>query len=271
MLREAGRLSTRIHLAALVVIASTSLFVTVLIVQTGQLMTFWPLYLVPITVAALTYHVPGAAIVSASSAAQILLVYHNAGLGSGPLTELSIGMAAFTLSGLIIGAQARRHQQHGHQLEQASIVDPATGKHKSEYLLERFAEELRRSERYDLPCSIVIAQVDEFERFHEQFGRYKAGLLIEHLGEVLEVNLRDIDLLGRMGPESFAIVLPQTSGRDAEAVAARIRSVVADTEFEGDALEPVTSCTVSIAHSAYPEDGSTPTDLVRVARERLVG
>jgi diguanylate cyclase (GGDEF)-like protein len=266
---DSHRRPTSIHLAALVLVGLTGGFVTALILVTGELVTLWPLYIVPIVIAALTYYVGGAVLAAAICAALLVLMHYNMGPTTFFLPELIVGMAAFTISGVVIGLQAHRSKRHGTVLEETSILDPVTGLYKRAHLDKRLQEELRRSERYGLNCSVVLVEIECFDAFKQQFGSYKAELLLEHLGDILRVSVRDHDIVARYGEISFAIVLPFADAEQAESVATRLRDIVADTEFEGDVLEPATHCTVRTAHAAYPGDACERVPLLALAENRL--
>ncbi|MDZ4180834.1 MAG: GGDEF domain-containing protein [Coriobacteriia bacterium] len=257
------------HLAALVLVGITGTFVTALILMTGELLVLWPLYLIPIVIAALVYHVAGAVLAAAVASAILSLALYATGLDPAALPELAIGMGAFTVSGIVIGLQARRSHRHGDLLETASIFDPLTGLYKREYFDRRLTEEVRRAERYGLHCSVVLVQIECFEAFKEQFGHYKAAMLIEHLGEVVRVSVRDSDIIARYGPTSLVIALPVTDIGEAGTVAERLGSTVAETEFEGDVLEPATHCAVQTACATFPEDACDRDGLLRAAEVRL--
>ncbi len=266
---DTHRRPTSLHLAALVLVALTGGFVTTLIVITGEIATLWPLYIVPIVIAALTYHVGGGVLVSAICAALLVLARYGAGAPSAALPELVVGVVAFTISGVVIGVQAYRSSRHGTILEETSIRDPVTGVYKRAYLDKRLHEELRRSERHGLSCSVLLVEVDCFEAFRNQFGHYKADLMLEHMADVLRVSVRDHDIVGRYDHVTFAIVLPFTAATAVGVVGARLETVVTGTEFEGDVLEPATRCTVRTAHATYPDDGCVRDQLLAVAENRL--
>ncbi len=261
--------SPGVQLARVMLVVVTGVFVTVLIITTGDLEVFWPLYLVPIVIAALAFHVAGAILAAAVSTALLALLTAGVDFDPAVLPELIVGMVAFFVSGLVIGAQSQRSTRHGQLLEEASILDPLTGLFKAEYLNERLAEELRRSERYGLDCSIVLITVNDFEEFKTQFGHYKAEVLLEHLADILRVTVRSHDIIARYGHTAYCIVLPLTDASGAEAAAERIREAVAAAEFEGDVIEPVTHCTVTAAIATYPEDALRASELTDIVNQRL--
>lgn len=256
-----------INLPALVAIAGTGVFVTTLIISTNDLATFWPLYIVPIVIASIAYHLAGAVVVSTFSSVLLALLHWGLKPDLEMLPGLIVGMIAFATSGIVIGLQARRSSQHQEVLEATSIFDPVTGLFKREYFDRRLAEEVARALRYNLTLSLLLVQVNEFERFKEQFGGYKADLMLNHLGEVLRISTRDTDIIGRYGPNSFGIILPHAGERIARITANRLRQAVEAAEFEGDALEPSTHCSVRIVATACPHDGCSPQALLAKIEE----
>jgi hypothetical protein len=66
-------------------------------------------------------------------------------------------------------------------------------------------------------------------------------------------------------------VLPYARSEEARSVADRITAVVAETGFEGDALEPVTTCATVAASAAYPDDAAGHAALLGLVRSRLSG
>lgn len=261
--------SASLHLATIVTTGVAIAFSTALIFTTGDLLTLWPLYVLPIVVAALAYHVAGAIVVSAISAALLSLMLYSIEADLAALPELVVGMTAFTVSGLVIGWQAQRSLRHSRSLEEASILDQLTGRLKREHLEYRLAEEVRRAERYTLTTSFAIVRVDCFEEFKDQFGRYKAEIMLEHLGEVIDVNVRDTDIVGRYDATSFGLILPYTDREGAMTAARHVSEKVRETEFEGDALEPTAHCTVSIGVATFPDDGASKAALMLAAEEGL--
>lgn len=256
---------TSVHLAALVLIGLTGAFVTALIATTGLLILLWPLYIIPIVIAALAYYVPGAVIATALAAAIVALSLQGSGVGTPISGELVVGFAAFAIAGLVIGVQAQRHSRNKLLLESASILDQATGVYKRDYLMRRLAKEISRCERHQLSCSLLLAKVACFDEFKERFGHYKAEMLLEHLGQVLSMSVRDGDVVGRIDTVIFGIVLMQADASAAQKVAERLRQTVAATDFEGDVLEPVTRCSVWVATATYPADGCDSSALLESA------
>ncbi|GAB4282062.1 MAG: hypothetical protein Kow0067_01950 [Coriobacteriia bacterium] len=261
--------TTRFHLWNVLLVVLTGTFVTVLVVLTGDMQAYWPLYLVPIVIASLAYHVGGAVITSAIAVALLALLMPAAGLAQEAFPQLAVGMLTFVLSGAVIGSQARRQRRHSLELEQTSIRDRLTGLYKGEYFHTRLSEELKRSDRYGVAVSVVLVSVADFDGFKERYGRYKAELLLDHLADVLRIAVRDTDIVARYTETSFAVILPFSGEREARLVAGRIEAAAAEAEFEGDVLEPAAHIRVTTAHASYPDEAVEQGELLRRSEERL--
>lgn len=249
--------------------AVTGVFVTALIFVTGDLSVYWPLYLIPIVIAAFAYHVGGAVIASVLASVLIALLMLEAEASLAAVPQLGIGMAVFLLSGIVIGAQARHQRQHARMLEQASVRDQLTGLYKSDHLHDRLNEEISRCNRQATPVAFILVAMNDYAGFKDRFGHYKADLMLQHMVDLIQMSIRDVDIMTRYGPAKFAVILPFTSAEQASIVAEHISRTVADAEFEGDIIETVGKMTVSLGIAAYPEDASNENELIELATERL--
>ncbi|MGB4592832.1 MAG: GGDEF domain-containing protein [Coriobacteriia bacterium] len=259
--------SAEFHLTSLLAIGASAGFAALLVGLTGDLIAFWPLYLVPILVAALAYHIAGAVLSSAVVLLLVVLTAPQPTLES--VGRIGIGLAAAVLCGIIVGAQARRHALHEHELERVSIRDETTGSFTPVYFGNRLAEEVRRCDRYGVGMGVVLVGVNDFETFKTTFGHYKSELLLEHMASIINVCVRDTDIVARFGPEEFAVILPFADEDRSQTAAARIKASVDSAQFEGDALEPVTSVGVVVATAAYPTEANDRSKLLQLLADRL--
>jgi diguanylate cyclase (GGDEF)-like protein len=119
------------------------------------------------------------------------------------------------------------------ELVSLSITDALTGLLNRAYFERRLTEEVRRSERYGLPLSLVLFDVDRFKRTNDTRGHHAGDLLLQRIGAVLSGECRATDFVGvRQGGDEFAILLPHTTAREAARFAERLRR---DVETKTDA------------------------------------
>ncbi|MBI4743490.1 MAG: GGDEF domain-containing protein [Actinobacteria bacterium] len=153
-------------------------------------------------------------------------------------------------------------------LERLSVNDRLTTLYNYSYFVDRLREEIKRAERHRYPLSLIMLDIDHFKEFNDTFGHLKGNLFLTKLAKSIKQQVREIDTVARYGGEEFAVLLP-SAGDEAIKVAERIRKVVEEMEFEGDALQPKVKKTISAGLATYPSDATDDTDLVVKADEAL--
>ena len=129
------------------------------------------------------------------------------------------------------------------EAEMARLVatDPLTELANRRHFMEAAQSELRRSQRHGLSFSLLMVDVDHFKRVNDLYGHETGDLVLRNLSETLQSNLREEEIVGRIGGEEFAILLPEADQQAAEKVAARIRALVASTSIPAQATTiPIT-------------------------------
>jgi diguanylate cyclase (GGDEF)-like protein len=110
--------------------------------------------------------------------------------------------------------------------DHASNTDPLTGAANRRQLDQRLGTELSRSDRSGTPLSVVILDLDHFERFNDTYGHQAGDTLLREAVARWHRELRPADLLVRFGGEEFVVVFVDILPGDAEAAVERLRSVV---------------------------------------------
>ena len=144
---------------------------------------------------------------------------------------------AFLLFAALAGACAltvaaavnRTHiEQHEAQLQAAlanmAATDELTGCAVRRVLRQRMEEEITRSIRSKTPLSLLMIDVDQFKSINDTYGHVVGDHVLASIGAVLRKSGRAFDLVGRMGGDEFALLLPDTDVPSAVVVAERIRS-----------------------------------------------
>ncbi|WP_051333229.1 GGDEF domain-containing protein [Aliagarivorans marinus] len=117
-------------------------------------------------------------------------------------------------------------EQLKNQAEQASLHDALTGagnRRKFEIVAQ---QEYQRSQRYSLPISVLLIDVDHFKSVNDNFGHSAGDHVLKNLVKQLSTVLRDVDSVFRWGGEEFLILLPNTHIDKALLVAERIRGYI---------------------------------------------
>jgi diguanylate cyclase (GGDEF)-like protein/PAS domain S-box-containing protein len=153
-------------------------------------------------------------------------------------------------------------------LREQSIRDPLTRLFNRRFLEEALARELRLSGRNHLPVSVLFLDLDYFKKFNDTFGHDAGDMVLQSLADLFLRFFRTTDVCCRYGGEEFAIILPESSSKDAVIRADVLRAEVKSLrlQYKKETLGPLT---VSIGVAAYPEHGSTAEELLKIADQCL--
>jgi diguanylate cyclase (GGDEF)-like protein len=139
------------------------------------------------------------------------------------------------------------------EFEQLSVTDALTGLLNRRYIEARLVEEIKRSNRHGFPMSFMMLDVDHFKSYNDNFGHPAGDEALKLVGKVIRDTLRGADVAARFGGEEFSILLPQTTGEEAIAIAERIRHNIENTDFphrQVTASIGVASCSAELCISA---------------------
>jgi diguanylate cyclase (GGDEF)-like protein len=138
-------------------------------------------------------------------------------------------------------------QRMEHDLVRRANIDDLTGLANRRWFHELAEQELRRAQRHEHPLAVMVLDVDHFKAVNDTHGHIAGDEVLIDLGRALNDQVRRVDVLGRIGGEEFAVMMPGASlGRATEA-AERLRLAVADLrlEFDGDEVAPTVSIGVT--------------------------
>lgn len=131
---------------------------------------------------------------------------------------------------LAVTRDITQHKQVRQELERLSQVDALTGLANRRHFMVLAEQELARAIRYGGALSLFMMDIDHFKNVNDTYGHQTGDLVLQQLGNLCREALREIDSVGRIGGEEFAVILPHTDVARALEVAERLRLAVAGTE-----------------------------------------
>lgn len=142
------------------------------------------------------------------------------------------------MSGIHIDVTERKQLEL--KLQQQANFDFLTGAANRGYFIELAEMELNRSSRYNKPFSLFMMDIDHFKQVNDTHGHKVGDEVLKILVAICQTALREVDVIGRIGGEEFAILLPETSGEEAAEVAERLRDTISQyalTPEQGSILQ----------------------------------
>ncbi|MFH1191481.1 MAG: diguanylate cyclase [Candidatus Omnitrophota bacterium] len=140
------------------------------------------------------------------------------------------------------------------RLKELSVKDPLTGLYNYRYLKERLSSEFKRAQRYILPLSIIMIDVDYFKSINDVYGHQYGDQILKELGQYLKGASRTNDIVIRYGGEEFFILLPDTNREGTVIFAQRLLEKLLGHVF--DAKEKKIKLKISMGLVSFPEDGA---------------
>ena len=147
------------------------------------------------------------------------------------------------------------------QLVERANTDSLTGLYNHRYFQERLAVELSRAARYGHRLSLLMVDIDFFKSFNDTHGHPMGDIALRELAYVLMQQVRDVDIVARIGGEEFAIILPETSIEEAIVTAERVKKATEEQGFH-DSNGEETPLTVSVGAAGYPDNASDRSGLI---------
>jgi diguanylate cyclase (GGDEF)-like protein len=111
-------------------------------------------------------------------------------------------------------------------LERLATTDPLTGLYNRRHFLGSLDAEWSRFQRYYRSVSVLMLDIDHFKSVNDRYGHGVGDEAIKAVAAACISGKRKSDLVGRLGGEEFAILLPETSLSRAKIVAEKIRKRV---------------------------------------------
>jgi diguanylate cyclase (GGDEF)-like protein/PAS domain S-box-containing protein len=152
--------------------------------------------------------------------------------------------------GTRLAAIAIERAQASAALHRMATIDMLTGLPNRQHFFDLGQRELARGLRAGRPLAAFMIDIDHFKRINDQHGHGGGDEVLRAIGKRFAASLRGADVVGRLGGEEFAVLLPETELQTAILVAERLRRTVADTPVpltEGGACHATVSVGVAMA------------------------
>ncbi len=167
-----------------------------------------------------------------------------------------------------VKTQIRRHR-YAMQLRQSvnntmalAVTDELTGLYNRRYFDRHLALMLAKAQEQDRDMALMLIDMDYFKSVNDTHGHAVGDAVLREFSDRLRRNIRGVDLACRFGGEEFVVLMPDTDFSQAQLVAERVRTAVAERGFDTPMGRALT-VTVSVGVALNDGAGDTPDDLLK--------
>ena len=150
------------------------------------------------------------------------------------------------------------------------IFDETDGIYNLRYFEIRLHEEFDRARRYNSPLTMLLIEIDNFEKASDSYGRRMSGKVFGAICRLLKDSARTSDIIARYGGDQLIMLLPNTALFNAKKAADKYRAKIGGKVLDiEDAKHAVISVplnyTVSIGVTTLHNDVKLAGELIRRA------
>lgn len=153
------------------------------------------------------------------------------------------------------------------ELGQRSLTDRHTGLLNRRGLYTLGEQELKLAQRRAKAVSVIFLDLEGLRAVNQEHGKEAGAAMVKRVADLLRSCFRETDLVGRVGPGDFVVVMEGTFS-DTEIALGRLTGMVIDANGKSEALHPITFSTG--AATCPPGDKSSFSDLLERASEAML-
>lgn len=175
---------------------------------------------------------------------------------------LNNGVPRFNHNGEFVGfigscIDITQHKEMEEELWELATTDGLTGFLNRRHFLARLQEEFDRLQRNeDLRSALLMLDIDHFKRINDSYGHAIGDEVLKHFAGIIRSQQRKIDIVGRIGGEEFAVILPDTDLSEARVLAERLLHAVARTPLIHEMSLIETTVSIGIAQLAVASESA---------------
>lgn len=146
----------------------------------------------------------------------------------------------------------------GHQFDRATFFsqkDPLTTLYNRRYVDDKIPKVLEASRRRNMEVSLLVIDVNHFKKINDTHGHKFGDTVLQKVAVTLGHHTRKKDIACRWGGDEFILILMNTGGAEAEAVAEKIMQE--------------STVSLSVGYSLFPQDGKNLDELIKKADDRM--
>ena len=128
-----------------------------------------------------------------------------------------------------------------------ATTDALTDVFNRRHFMEQALSEQKRCQRKKIGYALLMLDLDSFKDINDHHGHACGDAVLTAIAKTIKLELRNYDLLGRIGGEEFAILLPNTNHTSALSISERIRCSIENLNIESNGHSVKTTVSIGVA------------------------
>jgi polar amino acid transport system substrate-binding protein len=192
-------------------------------------------------------------------------------LGIAILTVFTViliwGYRAKSKANKVISQQYKQLEQAKQKLHQIAITDPLTQLFNRRAINDRLENELVQAKLTKSSLCLCFMDLDNFKLVNDNYGHDFGDYVLTEVANILQLEMRQEDVVGRWGGEEFFILLTDSNVVSAESILRRVLGVISKYPFTFNAI--TLQITATIGFSIYQESVTPLNDVMKAADDAL--
>lgn len=147
-------------------------------------------------------------------------------------------------------------------IDEYVIIDELTGVYSQKFWMEKFNDELIRSEDFGEDLSLIFISIDKIQELLDRYEQAGLNQMLVTLSRVIRTSVRPYDLVGRLDQNRFGVVLVKTPANEAYLWAEKIRKIITGMVITIDNKSFFITVSMGVCGAVQ---GSTQQDLIKNA------
>lgn len=139
------------------------------------------------------------------------------------------------------------------QVERVARIDGHTGVANLQHFTETLGEEIKRSVRQRRPLTLLFGELDFFADYIDIHGTDRSDFVLQSVATTISDTFRRAgDMVARVGPTRFAVILPESDQRTGERFAEKLRRAIYDLCVPFPGSDAADRITISVGLTTVP-------------------
>lgn len=174
--------------------------------------------------------------------------------GQMELISLRLGVVLVALAPIMVASILEARQRLIEQLRHLSQHDHMTGLRNRASFMDLGRAAVAQARYPDRVVAVMMLDIDRFKFINDTYGHRAGDQVLLAFAQSLRNSLRGGDIIGRIGGEEFAAVLPKCDGPEAEIAAYRVLNNLSDLRIEVGSASLAVTVSIGLTVCREPKD-----------------